>query len=301
MQLELTKRSIDFLDKAQLIQAKKAEIKNAYFMYSIFCQLGLPRSKQSSSTFGRECGKMRLVVDSGFHFLPGKVETTELPFGVAARLLLIYICTYAVQHKTPRINFGSSAAQFLNDLGIISTGGARGSLTSFKRQMANLRCCNIECDYFYGTKLLSYCGPIFMETEGSALRGFSWSKELLLNINFYESLVLERNAIPIDGRAVLALKGSALSLDIYFMLCERLHRAPNAEKILYWKSLRSQFGHEYANTENGKRSFKRNFLKALIKVKLVYPDANVEPVKKGIIIKKSNPAIPKNDVKSGCA
>ena len=243
---------------------------------------------------------MRLVVDSGFHFLPGKVETTELPFGVAARLLLIYICTYAVQHKTPRINFGSSAAQFLSCLGIRSTGGARGSLTSFKRQMENLRCCNIECDYFYGAKLLSYCGPILKTSGSSALSEFSWLNEVNLNIDFYESLVLERNAVPIDCRAVLALKGSALALDVYFMLCERLHRAPDTEKMLYWKNLRNQFGHEYANTENGKRSFKRNFLNALLKVKLVYPDANVEPVRKGIIIKKSKPAIPKNDVKSGC-
>lgn len=115
---------------------------------------------------------------------------------------------------------------------------------------------------------------------------------IFLNEDFYEVLVQQKNCVPIDVRAVIALKRSALALDIYFMLAERLHRAKQKPSTLYWKNLRDQFGQEYADNENGKRSFKRNFFAALKKVLMVYPGSKVRLVSGGIEIQKSSPPIP---------
>ncbi|MFX6149068.1 replication protein RepA, partial [Acinetobacter baumannii] len=84
------------------------------------------------------------------------------------------------------------------------------------------------------------------------------------------------SAVPLDNRALMALKGSALALDVYTWLAHRLHRIEGRGVTLHWKSLREQFAQEYTGKDADK-DFKKKFVPALKKVLTVYPQAKVKP------------------------
>jgi len=97
-------------------------------------------------------------------------------------------------------------------------------------------------------------------------------------------------AVPLDARALAALKHSALALDVYTWLAHRLLRVKRVtgERVT-WKNLRDQFGQEYADPKN----FKRKMVATLRSVLAVYPDARIEPVLGGLILLPSRPPVPK--------
>lgn len=115
-----------------------------------------------------------------------------------------------------------------------------------------------------------------------------WPGFLELSQDFYETLT--RHAVPLDYRALAALKHSALALDIYTWLAHRLCRIDNLNGIMVsWDNLRDQFGQEYA----GAKDFKREFRQVLRQVWTVYPDANVEEVIGGLHLWPSHPPVRK--------
>ena len=67
-----------------------------------------------------------------------------------------------------------------------------------------------------------------------------------LTPKFFASLT--EFAVPLDARALAALKHSALVLDVYTWLAHRLLRVKRVtgERVT-WKNLRDQFGQEYAD------------------------------------------------------
>lgn len=56
---------------------------------------------------------------------------------------------------------------------------------------------------------------------------------------------LRESAVPLDNRAMQALKGSSLALDLYAMLAHRLHRIEGRVVQLHWHQVKDQFGQEY--------------------------------------------------------
>jgi hypothetical protein len=61
---------------------------------------------------------------------------------------------------------------------------------------------------------------------------------------------------------------------------------------LHWENLREQFGQEYADPKN----FKKEFRQAMRQALAVYPDARVEEVAGGILLRPSLPPVPKIQV-----
>lgn len=290
---KLTQRDIKLIDQSIVITDSPATIQQAGFMFTLFCQLGFPRSHCDQFYFLRECGRARLVIDAGVVASGDNFIQTALPYGVLPRLILMDVFSYAVRYKTTEINLGKSAASFMRRLGLRPVGGKRGNYVNLNNQLNSLLAMHVECDFNVKNKKISFCGRLFSDLILVDDENKRWRSFVNLSEDFYELLVCHRNAVPVDTRAVLALKGSALALDIYFMLVERLHRASLRPVNLYWKNLREQFGAEYVDNENGKRSFKENFLIALKKVKMVYPAAEIDVVNGGVLIRKSPPAIPK--------
>ena len=103
--------------------------------------------------------------------------------------------------------------------------------------------------------------------------------------------------MPLDESALYLLKDSALELDIYAMLAERLHRIPDNGKgqFIPWKELYDQYGGGYKQI----RQFRDKFLKHLQNVHAVYSDARLEHEKstkgraKGLRLYHSKPPIQK--------
>jgi len=117
-----------------------------------------------------------------------------------------------------------------------------------------------------------------------------WSSEVQFSQAFYDSL--QKHAVPLDLRAIKALRHSARGLDIYCWLASRLWRVKKPTKVR-WTSLKWQFGQPEQHLE----SFKRAFKTALTQVKVVYPEARVEVVRGGVLLTTSSPPIPFSDDK----
>jgi hypothetical protein len=263
------------------------------FLHAGLCQVGLPRSRVPDLTFERTSGKASILLQAGKLWDGDRGEWVQqpLPYGTRPRLALVHISTEAVRTRSPVIPVGKSAREFLMKLGL-DVGGR--SYNTFSSQMRSLACCHISLGF--GSETLS-AAPIKRFSAWSipdAEAGGLTPGVIELTPDFYESLV--KLAVPLDPRALAALKHSALALDVYAWLVHRLHRI-KAPTFLSWRNLHEQFGQEYAEV----KLFKREFLRMLRMVHAVYPTAKIEQVNGGIKLKNSPPAVPKTLVYFGQA
>jgi hypothetical protein len=109
---------------------------------------------------------------------------------------------------------------------------------------------------------------------------------LTLSEKFYQEITAA--PIPLDMRALKALKRSPLALDVYMWLTFRLSYL-KSPAVISWEGLRQQFGAEYTRT----RDFKDAFKEALHKVLLVYPAAKASEVPDGLLLSPSPTHVPK--------
>ncbi|MCP4201254.1 MAG: hypothetical protein GY769_04895 [bacterium] len=113
-----------------------------------------------------------------------------------------------------------------------------------------------------------------------------WNSVVVLSSEFYDELVA--HAVPIDLRALKALKGSPLALDIYSWLTYRMSylRKPC---LIPWEALQIQFGADYGRL----RDFKRKFLTHLSDVLTVYPAARISEQVTGLLLRASPTHLPR--------
>ena len=83
-----------------------------------------------------------------------------------------------------------------------------------------------------------------------------WPSIVRLSLDYFESL--QRHAVPLDERAIAALSHSAMGLDIYTWLAQRLHRVrPGKPAFVPWAALRDQFGWHYRHMRKFKQVFRQ--------------------------------------------
>ncbi len=145
---------------------------------------------------------------------------------------------------------------------------------------------------------MGFCGRTVNETAIKRIdawlpadhtRRTTWPGTLMLDPSFFDELV--QHSVPLDARALHALRGSALALDVYVWLAHRLHRLNHRTMWLPWRTLKCQFGHEYQGA-HGHGDFCTSFKHALRKVLIVYPAANVTIQRGGIELRQSAPPVP---------
>ncbi len=257
------------------------------FTHAVLCQVGLPRAKVQSREFMRQSGAAWVNVQAGY-LDEGKGPVPQpVPYGVMPRLALAHVSTYAVRHKTREIPIGDSAAQFLELMGMDSAGRRYSTL---RTQMHALAACRLQLGFkgrtFNGQPVEQFDAWISnRDTKQLTI----WPGLMILSEGYFSSLI--DSAVPLDNRALHALKGSALALDIYAWLAHRLHRIEGRPVILHWTSIREQFAQEYAGKDPDK-DFKKKFLPALRAVLLQYPAAKVRQVTGGLLLQSSPPPIP---------
>lgn len=251
------------------------------FMHSIFCQVGLPRSKQKGREFTRKNGRAWLMVQAGA-IDDGEGQVMQpLPYGAFPRLALAHISTYAVRRKTPEILLGETVQDFLKNIGM-SDDGRR--YTTLRTQMSALAAARLQMGFsgqtYSGQPVKRYHAwnkNKWRRGENTRQQSF-WPGKIELSQEYYATLL--ETAVPVDLRAMLELSNSALALDIYFWFAHRLHRL-SAPIVIHWRSLRQQFAQEYTGPEADK-NFKKAALVALKSVLMVYPRADVKPVQGGL-------------------
>ena len=107
-----------------------------------------------------------------------------------------------------------------------------------------------------------------------------WQSTVTLSEAFFNEVV--SLPIPVDMRALKALKKSPLALDTY---CWLTYRASYAKRpsVIPWSALALQFGSDYKVL----RQFKAAFLAELRKVVTVYGGVQVEATDEGLLVKPS--------------
>lgn len=262
------------------------------FLHSVLCQAGLPRKHTNERVFERNNGRAGILIEAGRLYKAGKYIELPLPYGVKPRLAIIHISSEAVRTKCREIDIGESIRELLIRLNLPTNGP---TYTEMKRQMERLAACRMVLGMSTGNRDITInTQPItrfeaWLNYDGK--QRSMWPGVLELSQEFFDTL--QAHAVPLDPRALVALKKSALALDIYTWLAHRLCRVrkPSGTK-LSWQNLKTQFGQEYRVSKD----FKKMFRKELAKVRTVYPDARIEEVIGGLLLKPSAPPVPKTQV-----
>jgi hypothetical protein len=265
------------------------------FLHACMCQVGLPRRRTAEKSFERQSGHISMLLEAGRLWNGTEWVEQPLPYGTTPRLVMVHVSSEAIRTRNRSIEIGDSVRQFLTTLGIPTTGGERGGYTVLRKQMEALAACRLTLGMHAEGRVVTVdAKPIkrfeaWLTTQGT--QKTLWPGVLELSQDFYDTLL--NHAVPLDYRALAALKHSALALDVYTWLAHRLCRVrkPDGEK-LSWENLRNQFGQEYSDPKN----FKKEFRNVLHQVAVVYPDARVEEVPGGLTLYPSRPPLSRTTV-----
>ena len=102
---------------------------------------------------------------------------------------------------------------------------------------------------------------------------------LTVSERFYEHIL--KAPVPVDLRALRALKRSPLALDLYTWLTHRnfvLSNGGRTTTFIPWSDLQVQFGADYPLDSRGRADFKKAFYSAYRSVQLVYEDARLRDI-----------------------
>lgn len=265
------------------------------FLHTVMCQVGLPRSYTESRTFERRNGHISILLEAGKLYNGREWIQQPLPYGSTPRLVMVHVSSEAIRTKNRNVEIGDSMRGFLNTLGLSTSGGIRGGYANLKRQMEALAACRLTLGMFAEGQVVTVdAKPIkrfaaWLDQDGS--QPTLWPGALELTQDFYNTL--QNHAVPLDYRALSALKHSALALDIYTWLAHRLCRISKANGVmLSWENLRDQFGQEYGNPKDFKKEFKDVMRQTLI----VYPEAHVSEIDGGIQLYPSKPPLSRTQI-----
>ena len=279
MAKHLTPQTIDALiNQALAIEDEQAQEAGALgFMARAMVQATLPHSKVAGNEFTRVNGNYSLSI-----MAPSAIG---LPYGTIPRLLLAWLTTEAVKTKSRELELGDSLSGFMAELDRMPTGGRWGSITRLKDQSRRLFSSSITAVYENGpwfaviNQTVADKAQFWWDNKHPEQAGL-WKSTVTLSENFFNE-VIDR-PVPIDMRAIRALKKSPLALDIYSWLTYRASYLKRPT-VIPWSSLALQFGSNYAELRN----FKTAFMAELKKVVLVYGQVQVEATEHGLIVKPS--------------
>src|SRR3954468_11462480 len=245
------KRLIDA--HAEIIDSQPDE--KAY-LHSVLCQTGLPYRPTDERVWIRDQGTASLLIEAGHARHPGTGKWVELglPHGERPRLILIYLSTEAVRISSPTIEVGGSLTAFARSLGIDTNGP---SIWRFKDQLARLAASTVRLGIVTAGRATQtntqFVSGIDLWMPKDADQRVLWPSTVTLSADYFDSL--QQHAVPLDPRAIAALAGSALALDVYVWLAQRLHRIKGGSQTITWQALKTQFGPDYRRLIDFRRKF----------------------------------------------
>lgn len=274
---------------------------NKAFLTRQLVQVTLPHSNPGNiPIWSRTNGNLALSIKPDWieDSITKRPINIGIPYGTVPRLLLFWLTTEALRTGSRRIMLGDSLSSFMRELGLMPTGGRWGSITRLRDQMERLFRSRFSFESTQdegnnrGKRWLDMQvapkGELWWDVkkpEQSTLFG-SWIE---LGQDFYDALL--SSPVPLDMRALMALKSSSLALDIYAWATYKtfsLGQSNKGEQFIPWRAFMEQIGVDYSDIDNFVRKCKQTFSK----VKAVYPSLEVEYSKGGFSIKSGKSSIP---------
>lgn len=259
------------------------------FAYSGWAQCALPHRRLApSEPWEVKSDRMRLVVEPGRRpprdSSDGDLEWVCVPFGSYARLILLYLQTQALRTGSREVELGGSWHAWMLRIGI-AIGGKSGR--AVREQAELLSRCRLTF-HFHGDGRAGLVNvgivdrAMFLESDDRQGRlSLECAK---LSEGFFDAL--KKHPIPLEEAAIRALANNSAALDCYLWLAYRLH-VLHGPKLVTWKALKAQHGTSYRHLFH----FKERFAGTLAMAMAVYPDANIEVVDEGVILKPSRPPV----------
>lgn len=276
-----------------------SEAQGITFSHSVMCQTSLPfKSQPDTREWKNRNGQSVIVIEAGQVYDPKKADLVKLglPYGTKPRLILLDWNRQAILRQSPTIEVEDTLFAFLRRLRLPTEGRVYNMA---KKQLAALAACQMTIgragedgggSTAYG-RIVSDINVLFSKDKNQRVL---WPNTVTLSTDYFNSLV--RHAVPLDEGALRLLRDSALELDLYAMLSERLHRIPhNRPQFIPWAFLYAQYGKGYKRI----RSFKDKFIKHLRNVQGVYHDARIDEIKtsngrsRGLMLHHSKPPVRK--------
>ena len=254
-------------EKAVEMVTDPAKIKDAMFHHSIFCQTYLPykdpgdhvtlwEQKQGNASLAIQTMKLKDPISDEWFPI-------GLPYGTRARLILAYINTQAVKAQSQVVDVEEHLSTFVTKLGLIRNGRTIGEI---KEQIRRITASIITLGFRDGEKYVPINFGIVKAFDlwfpKDDKQRILWTSKICLTDDYFNSLV--QHAIPLDERAIGALAHSAMAIDVYTWLVQRLHRIPFSERqFVSWQQLKEQFGQGYGRMDHFKTAF-RAILKTVL-------------------------------------
>ena len=259
------------------------------YHHTVFCQTGLPYRNPGENVrlWEHKQGKAILEVSAGRVINPSTFEFVNvgLPFGPKPRLILTHLNSQALKTGSPVIEVESSLTAFVKRLGLDGNGR---DIRSIKDHLSRLSAATIRIGFVaenravqVNTQIVKAFDLWFQKNDRQRVL---WPSTVQLSDDYFQSLV--NHAVPLDERAVSALSHSAMALDVYAWLAQRLHRLKQPQFIT-WVALKEQFGYHYDRM----RDFNRVFRHTLMIVHSQYPDARFQINGKGMTLQHSPPPV----------
>ncbi len=278
-------RSEALIDAGAAIDRAPPKGDDIAFTHSIFCQVGLPRRQTEGASFKRQFGNAWICVSAGYLDEGQGPVLQPVPYGPAPRHLMAYMNTYAIRHRTREIPIGEDITDLLRLIGQENQGGNR--YKTARLHLHALAASRVQLGYRGRTFNDQPIEQFDAWSSDGSTRNRRWPGVLLLSKSYYESL--KGAGVPIDRRALRAIGGAALDIDVYTWLAHRLTQIDQPQTIS-WRALQDQFGDEYKDSSN----FRREMNRALKVALAVYPEARqaIEPVRGGLRLRHASPPVP---------
>jgi hypothetical protein len=264
------------------------------FQHSILAQTSLPAARPPDKllVWERRQGRATLLVEAGKAINPrtGHFEQLGLPYGPKARLLLMHLNGEAMRRQSPVIPVEDSMTAFFRRLMGRTQDGRqakmlKGQLSALAAAQFRIGITSAEGALQVDTKVVGAFNLWFEKDENQRVL---WPSTLKLSLDYYHSL--QRSAVPLDERAIAMLAHSAVALDIYCWLAQRLHRVPpGAPQFVPWTALQEQFGQGYTRI----RKFREFFTGLLPQIRSAYPESRFDLDVRGMRLFQSPPPVRK--------
>jgi hypothetical protein len=289
----------------------------------------LPHSDPGDvDVFGRSNGGLSYQIQAG-QYLDEKNQPRSLgiPYGTIPRLLLCWLTSEAVRTRDPEIYLGKNLSRFMEQLGMIPSGGRWGSIPRLREQMKRLF--SSQVSYVFDSKTLGYVPSGLRGIQkGAFLHGgvrvathtrLFWDEEepepeteaegqppgtrklifqpvpaclagkppSTVTLGLDFFREVINRPVPLDMRTVQELGHSPLALDIYCWLTYRVSYM-NSPSTIPWEALSLQFGANYDRLTH----FKASFLARLKDVQQAYPQVRLTvDADQGLTVYPSRPHV----------
>jgi hypothetical protein len=260
------------------------------YMARELVQCTLPHSDPGQVPFWKRTnGNLTLSMVSDYD--PQTGALVGYPFGSIPRLLLFWLTTESLRTGSRRLELGKTYGSFLRDLGLDPNtgGGKRGDALRVRNQTRRLFTSRISFIQEHHGEEMNAEARVQMSIASKSLLWWDpkrpnqtnlWGSWVELSPEFFQAITSA--PVPLDMRALKALKRSPLALDLYAWATHKSNSVARKgrEQFIPWVSLSAQFGSDYSNHLD----FKRKAKSALRKIAAVYPGLKLRDATGGLVV-----------------